>query len=452
MVGGGGPAAAKARLALKAGARVTMIAPSLGLEASQMAAAGEVIHRRRSFVAADIADHAVVFGAAVHDDVASEVAVASQAAGVPVNIVDHPHLSTFTMPAIIDRSPVVIGIATGGSAPALARQIRGQIEAVLPARLGRLAQFAASFRASVRAKIPGRLARLRFWQRMFSGPIAEAVLAGDDWGAQRQFLRFLNRTGADKAPAGKVFVVGAGPGDPDLLTVRALRLIQTADVIVYDRLVAPAVLEFARRDAERVYAGKQAGNHALSQDEINALMVQRAEAGLRVVRLKGGDPFVFGRGGEELDYLHGHGIDTEIVPGLTAALGCAAAAGIPLTQRGKASAVTLLTGQSADGRADHDWAALAKSGHTIVVYMGVSVAKATARDLIAHGMDPATPVAVIENGTLAEQRVLAGSLSELGDLVTTHRVQSPALIVIGEVARAAGAARGADERLRALAG
>jgi uroporphyrin-III C-methyltransferase/precorrin-2 dehydrogenase/sirohydrochlorin ferrochelatase len=436
VVGGGPYAAAKARLVLKAGALLTIVAPSLGAEARQIVKSGSVRHNRRPFVAKDIAGHAVVFGATGKASVDTEIAEAAAGAGIPVNIVDRAELSTFMMPAIIDRSPVLVGISTDGTAPALARQIRAQIESVLPPRLGNLARLAYAFRAAVKAKIPNSAARLRFWNRVFSGSIAESIFSGEENSAQRQFIRSMNAEESGKAPEGSVQVVGAGPGDPDLLTVRAMRLIQSADVIIHDRLVAPEILEFSRRDAERIYVGKEPNHHTLSQDKINALMARRAKAGNLVVRLKGGDPFMFGRGGEEVGYLQRQGIDVDVVPGITAALGCAAAAGIPLTHRDAASGVTFLTGHNADDATGHDWAAVAQSGHTVVVYMGVVAAGSAAANLIWHGMDPTMPVAVIENGTLPEQRVITGQLNRLEAMVLSNKIQNPALIIIGEVTRA----------------
>jgi|GEM_PF-826430 len=349
VAGGGGVAAAKARIATNAGAMVTVVAPSLGPEIQALVNAGVARHVARKFEAGDVDGQALVFGATGIEQVDAAVAAAAHTVNVPVNIPDHPDLSDFIMPAIVDRGPVVVGISTGGAAPALARQIRGKIESILPARLGDLALLAKDFRQTVKAKIPRGLARLRFWDGLFDGPVADAVLAGDERSAQRHFLRSLNAGDAQSDPAGSVHVVGAGPGDPELLTLRALRLIQTADVVVYDRLVSPEILDFARRDAERINVGKAPGNHAMAQDQINQVLVSQAKLGMRVVRLKGGDPFVFGRGGEEVDFIQSHGIDTSVVPGITAALACAAAAGIPLTHRQSSSAVTFLTGHGADG-------------------------------------------------------------------------------------------------------
>ena len=451
VAGGGGVAAAKARIATNAGAMVTVVAPSLGPEIQALVNAGVARHVARKFEAGDVDGQALVFGATGIEQVDAAVAAAAHTVNVPVNIPDHPDLSDFIMPAIVDRGPVVVGISTGGAAPALARQIRGKIESILPARLGDLALLAKDFRQTVKAKIPRGLARLRFWDGLFDGPVADAVLAGDERSAQRHFLRSLNAGDAQSDPAGSVHVVGAGPGDPELLTLRALRLIQTADVVVYDRLVSPEILDFARRDAERINVGKAPGNHAMAQDQINQVLVSQAKLGMRVVRLKGGDPFVFGRGGEEVDFIQSHGIDTSVVPGITAALACAAAAGIPLTHRQSSSAVTFLTGHGADGGdTDHDWAALAKFGHTVAVYMGVASAGQIAANLIGHGMRPELPVAIIENGTRDRQRVFAGRLDALADLILSHQIESPALIIIGEVARSALATHAEPDVIRAV--
>ncbi|MBT5860542.1 MAG: uroporphyrinogen-III C-methyltransferase, partial [Alphaproteobacteria bacterium] len=426
VVGGGGMAVAKARIAAIAGANVTFVAPSIGSEAKGLIAAGTALHVAREFLPQDIEGQALVFAATGIEPVDAAVAAAANRANVPVNAPDRPNLSEFIMPAIVDRGPVVVGISTGGSAPALARKIRGQIDSILPARLGDLAHLANDFRAAVKAKIPRGLARLRFWDALFGGPVAEAVLAGDERAAQRHFLRSLNAEDAQSDPVGSVHVVGAGPGDPDLLTLRALRLIQAADVVVFDRLVSAEILDYARRDATRIDVGKAPGNHTMDQDQINRVLVTQAKAGKRVVRLKGGDPFVFGRGGEEVDYLHNNGIETNVVPGITAALACAAAAGIPLTHRKSASAVTFLTGHtSTDGDADHDWGSLAKSGHTLAVYMGVGAAGSIAERLIKHGMHPATPVAIIENGTRTNQRVVGGRLDELATVISAHGIGNP---------------------------
>ena len=452
VVGGGEKAAAKARLALTAGAKVTVVAPALGAEMAELARSGLIAHHARLFASADVANATVVYGADENEAVGQLVSDAARAAGVLVNIVDRPALSDFSMPAIVDRGPVVVGISTGGAVPALAAAVRARIEAALPPRLSRLAAFAESFRDAIRAKISLGSARLRFWQRVVSGPIAEKVLSGDEARAHADVLQALN--GADAGETtGTVFLVGAGPGDPELLTIRALRLLQSADVIVYDRLVGPGVLDYARRDAERIFVGKEPTRHPVSQEQINEILAERARAGLSVVRLKGGDPFIFGRGGEEADHLRAAGVKVEVVPGITAALACAAAAGVPLTHRDHAMEVTFVTGHGRDEGFEPDWATLARGRHTLVVYMGVGHAAEIAAKLTSHGLAAGTPIAVIQNGTLEGQRVVAGTLGQLAAVIEENGITNPAVFVIGEVARAAQTSGAVgQELLRAVAG
>ncbi len=437
VVGGGEAAARKLRLLLKAEARPLVVAPGAVDEIVGLAREGRIDWQARAFAPADIAGCGLVIAASGRDEIDTAVSEAAQAAGVPVNVVDRPELSTFITPAIIDRDPLVIGISSGADAPILARQIRARLESLLPANLGRLARFAGAFRGAVAAQIGDGLQRRRFWERFFSGPVADKVLAGDETGAREAMLSLINGRAAQQIEGGSVAIVGAGPGDPDLMTFKALRRLQEADVVLYDKLVGPEIVDYARRDAERIYVGKSKANHAKTQDEINALMAEHALAGRRVVRLKGGDPFIFGRGGEEMDYLQARGIAVEVVPGVTAAAGCAAAAGIPLTLRGTALAVTFLTGHAKDGEPELDWASLAAGKQTLAVYMGVSTAGTVAQRLIEHGLSAATPVAVIENGTRPEQKVVTARLEELAGRLQEAGIAGPALIIIGEVARRA---------------
>lgn len=432
VVGAGAVALRKIRLLLRAGARVTVIAPHAHGDVAALAKDDALTWLPRPFETADVAGAALVFGATDDAAVNRAVSVAAQAAGVPVAIVDSPRLSTFITPAIVDRDPITVAIASGGTSPVLARRIRARIEAMLPARLGGLARFAESFRTAVAAARPGFAARRRWWEDFFEGPLAERVLAGDEQSARREFLGTLNRS--EKISRGRVALVGAGPGDPDLLTLRALQRLQDADTIVHDRLGTEHALDYARRDADFIPVGKAPGQIGPAQDEINALLLRLAAEGKRIVRLKGGDPFIFGRGGEELEFLREHGVEVEIVPGITAASGAAASAGVPLTHRGLARAVTFVTAATAEGIDAIDWAALARLGQTIVIYMGVAAADEVARRLTAHGLSAATPVAAIENATLPEQRVVTGRVAELDALMRRHRVKSPAVIVIGEVA------------------
>ena len=437
VVGGGAAAARKAELLLRAGARVTIAAPALPPELAEARAAGRLRHERGRVGPSLVRGQTLVIVAT--DDVALDrrVAETARAAGVPVNVVDRPAFSTFITGALVDRSPVLVAISTGGTAPVLAREVRLAIERLLPPALGRLARFAERFRTAVKAAVPDAVRRRRFWEGFFKGPVAAVVLKGDEKAARVAMLGLVNRGEAGRPTLGIVSLVGAGPGDPELLTLRALRLLGEADVIVYDRLVGPGILERARRDAERIDVGKRKGCHGKSQDEINALLAALAQAGKRVVRLKGGDPFVFGRGGEELEFLRARGVRVEVVPGISAALGCAAAAQIPLTHRALAGAVTFVSGHSSAGEIEPDWASLARRRETLVIYMGVSAAERIARALIAHGLPPATPAAIVENGTRPNQRTLVGTLAELGGLVAAHDVTGPALIVIGEVVRLA---------------
>jgi uroporphyrin-III C-methyltransferase/precorrin-2 dehydrogenase/sirohydrochlorin ferrochelatase len=435
VVGGGETAARKVRLLLKAEAAVALVAPHLVPELAELASAGRLDWRPRGFVAGDVDDAVIVFAASDDEVADNAVASAATAAAIPVNVVDRPAVSSFVVPAIVDRSPIVVGISSGGAAPVLARRVRAQIEALLPAGLGRLARFADSFRGAVKAKIDAPGDRRRLWESVFDGPIAADILAGSESRARERMVSLVNRPAEQPPKEGMVYIVGAGPGAPDLLTFKALRAMQSADVVVYDRLIGDEILDYVRRDAERIYVGKAAANHARSQDEINAILVEQARAGRIVVRLKGGDPFVFGRGGEEMTCLQAAGIPVEIVPGITAAVGCAAAAGLPLTHRDFAAGVNFVTGHGkSDREPELDWAALAASRQTIVVYMGVATSGAIAARLMAHGLDGATPVAVIENGTRPEQIVACGTVATLAETVRRRGIAGPALLVIGAVA------------------
>jgi uroporphyrin-III C-methyltransferase / precorrin-2 dehydrogenase / sirohydrochlorin ferrochelatase len=448
LVGAGSAAAGKLRLLGSAGARVTVIAhsPSADLLAAVADTRADLV--RAALSPQHFADAELVFGATGNELDDRIVAERACAAGKLVNIVDRPDLSDFTMPAIVDRGDIVVAVSTHGASPVLAQRVRAAIESVLPPGLGRLAQFAQRFRTAIQARIGEIGARRRFWDQVLSGPIAAAVLAGDEKRATRDLIRAVNR-GEPKAETGRVSLVGAGPGDPELLTLRAARALREADVIVYDKLVDPAVLEYARRDARRIFVGKSKGDHTLPQGEINALLAAEAKAGRHVVRLKGGDPFVFGRGGEELDVLVAEGVRVEVVPGITAATGCAAYAGFPLTHRDHASSVVFVSGHSKDGLSELDWQALANPRQTIVVYMGVSAAGEVAGKLMEAGLSASTPIAIVENGTRWDQRVIKGELQQAADLIRQHGVAGPALLVIGAVTRAAEA--GVRAELKAAA-
>ncbi|TBR21600.1 MAG: uroporphyrinogen-III C-methyltransferase, partial [Reyranella sp.] len=370
VVGGADAAARKAELLLKAGAQVSLIAETVGGEIAHFIAEGHVSWAGCAFDDDDLEGMSLVIVATEDESVQARVSGAAQVRCIPVNVVDRPALSTFIMPAIIDRAPITIAISTAGTAPALARRIRADIERSLPAALGRLARFAEVFREQVRRTLVVPRARRRFWDRVFEGRVGELALAGDEIGARRELIRLLDNARSESPTAGMVHLVGAGPGDPDLLTLKAHRLLQRADVVVYDRLVSDEILAMARRDAERVYVGKRRANHCVPQPEINDRLVALARAGKSVVRLKGGDPFVFGRGGEEVEALVAAGVAVEVVPGVTAALGCASSAGIPLTHRDHAQACVLVTGHLKNGTVDLDWAMLSRPRQTVVIYMG----------------------------------------------------------------------------------
>lgn len=432
IIGGGVAALRKARLIAAAGARPAFIWPELDPEVErEFGGAAEYLDCRPA--AADLAGAHIVFVAVETEDAPERWAAMARDAGALVNVVDRPDLCDFTTPSIVDRGALTIAISTNGAGPVYGRDLRARIEAMLPARIGALLDFAACYRDAVKAKIDEN-GRRAFWERFFKGPVAAKALAGDDPGAHEAMIETLNRPEGATGP-GAVHIVGAGPGDPDLLTLKAFRLIQEADVILYDRLVSDEILNLARRDADRFYVGKAKANHSAPQDEIEARMIALAREGKMVVRLKGGDPFVFGRGGEELEALRAAGISAIVTPGVTAATGCAASAGMPLTHRDHAQAVTFVTGHAkGDADPDLDWAALAALKNTLVVYMGVGKAANISGNLIWHGRALSTPVAVVENGTRPEQIIVKGQLGELPTLIERAAIKGPALLVIGEVA------------------
>ncbi|HUN25783.1 MAG TPA: siroheme synthase CysG [Steroidobacteraceae bacterium] len=444
VVGGGPVAARKAELLLRCGAEVRLIAPQLTQSTLELIAGarGCVKHEAASFEPRHLEGAALVVAATDAPEVNAAVAESARARAIPVNVVDDAEHSTFIFPAIVDRAPVVVAIGSQGAAPVLARRLRAQLEALLPARLGALARFAAARRAAVRQALPVRRRRA-FWERVFAGRVSERVLAGDEPGAQADFARELAACRAsERAAAGEVYLIGAGPGDADLLTLRALQLLQEADVILYDRLVSPAVLDRARREARRVFVGKEPAGSRTAQARIHELMAGYAVRGLKVARLKGGDPGIFGRAGEEIEFLRARGIAVTVVPGVTAGLAAAAAAAIPLTQRALAHSVTLAAGHSA-GDDTHDWEALARARHTVVFYMGVAEMEQIVRRLLAAGAPPERPAAVVERATLPGEQILKGRLDEIAALARAAHVGAPALLIVGEVVAGARASAGA---------
>ena len=434
VVGGGEVAARKAGVLLQAGAQVRVVAPELGSAMAALVAHGKVEHHAARFEAGHVQDCAVVIAATDDEQVNRAVAQAARGQHVPVNVVDRPDLCSFVMPSIIDRSPLVLAVSTGGAAPVLARLLRARLETLIPASYGRLAALMGEFRGKVKQRFRRVAERRIFWEQVVEGPVAEKVYAGQDQAAWLELEQALKQESGQPA-RGEVYLVGGGPGDPDLLTFRALRLMQRADVVVYDRLVAPAVLELVRRDAERIYAGKERDNHAIPQEGINQLLVRLAREGKRVVRLKGGDPFIFGRGGEEIETLMAEGIAFQVVPGITAAAGCASYAGIPLTHRDYSQAVVFVTGHLQDGSVNLNWKALAQPRQTIVFYMGLHGISVLCRELIAHGLPASMPAALVEQGTTRNQRVYVGTLATLPDIVRHNDIHAPTLIIVGEVVR-----------------
>ncbi len=432
LVGGGRVAARKFALLKSAGADVTVVAPSATTAIVQAAGRGELRWLQRPFRSDDVAGMRIVLVAT--DDAAANdaAATAARTAGIPVNVADDGERSSFILPAIVDRSPLLVAISTGGVAPMLATAVRARLEALLDSSWGRLARFAERWRRPIRQRRKSVAARRALYEWLLDGPVAQAVRAGREADADRLLEQALQPD--ELPPRGFVSLVGAGPGDPELLTLRALRALQGADVILTDRLVGPEILARARREAEVVDVGKSAGGDGASQERINRLLVHHARRGRRVVRLKGGDPLVFGRGGEEAAWLARHGIPYEIVPGITAALGCAAYAGIPLTDRRHAQTLHFVTAHGAESAERIDWHRLAGRHQTLVVYMGVAAAPRVRERLLAARLSPATPVAIVENGTLPSQRVVVTDLGALAATVATHEVRSPALLVIGEAA------------------
>lgn len=434
VVGGGAVAERKVRLLMRAGARVTVAAGSLSRRLAELRDAGKITHHAGAFGSDLLHGVRIVIAATDDPELNHTVSIAADDAGIPCNVVDDGDASGFIMPAIIDRSPVVIAIGTGGNAPVLAQRLKSRIEAWLPARIGALAAQAGRWRAIVGRRFATVRERRRFWQRFFDGPIAAHLLANRRRDAEHAFrLELIDSVRSHTPPPGEAWIVGAGPGDPGLVTLRGQQLISQADVILHDRLVSDDILEFARKDATLISVGKSANGDSSSQKRINELLVSHVRAGRRVCRLKGGDPFVFGRGGEEIIALARAGLPFQVVPGISAALGCAAYAGLPLTHRGLSTRVVLAAARLG-GKRSPDWRALARPGQTLVLYMGVGSLAETARKLVENGLDGRTPVAVVENGTTERQRVLRGTLSTIVNRAVAARVHAPATIFVGETA------------------
>ncbi|MDH1728045.1 siroheme synthase CysG [Pseudomonas chengduensis] len=429
VIGGGEVALRKARLLSDAGAVLRVVAPEIRSELQELAGPGGIF--LRGYASSDLQGVALVIAATDDVPLNAQISAEAQALGIPVNVVDAPALCSVIFPAIVDRSPLIVAVSSGGDAPVLARLIRAKIETWIPATYGQLANLGKRFRERVKQLFPDVQQRRVFWEDVFQGQIAESVFAGKPEEGERLLEERL--AGAAPRALGEVYLVGAGPGDPDLLTFRALRLMQQADVVLYDRLVAPAIIELCRRDAERIYVGKRRADHAVPQEQINQLLIDLARQGKRVLRLKGGDPFIFGRGGEEIEQLAAEDIPFQVVPGITAASGCAAYAGIPLTHRDHAQSVRFVTGHLKDGSSNLPWKDLVAPGQTLVFYMGLVGLSGICEQLIAHGRSGATPAALVQQGTTQNQRVFTGTLETLPQLVAQHEVHAPTLVIVGEV-------------------
>jgi uroporphyrin-III C-methyltransferase/precorrin-2 dehydrogenase/sirohydrochlorin ferrochelatase len=413
---------------------VTVTAPQLCAPLAELEQQGRIEHRPTAFDRAALAGVVLVIAATDQREVNAEVSRLARDQRILVNVVDDPELCSFILPAIVDRSPVVIAVSTGGASPVLARLLRARLESLIPAGYGQLAKLAQRFRERVKRALPVP-SRRPFWERMLQGPIAELVFSGRIRQAEEELERALADSAQRGPQPGEVYLVGAGPGDPDLLTFAALRLMQQADVVLYDKLVSPAIVDLTRRDAERIYVGKQRAEHTMRQEQINALMIELAKQGKRVLRLKGGDPYVFGRGGEEIESLSASGVRFQVVPGITAACGVAAYAGIPLTHRDYAQSCVLVTGHLKDGTMDLDWHGLARPRQTLVIYMGLLGLEALCEQLIAHGMPADMPAAVVQQATLPQQRVVTATLEELAAKVAAAGLRPPTLVIVGDVVK-----------------
>lgn len=434
VVGGGTTAERKVGSLLRAAAAVTVVAPEVTDGLVRRAQAHEICYLARRFEPEDILGARLVIAATDDRAVNRRIAELAGEQDIPVNVADDPGACTFLLPSVIDRDPVVVAVSTGKASPVLARLLRARLESLIPAGYGRLGELCARYRDRVKARFSDERDRRHFWDRVLQGTVAERVFSGQIQEAEAAIEREL-RAEPGHEDIGEVYLVGAGPGDPDLLTFRALRLMQQADVVVYDRLVAEPILNMTRRDTRRIYVGKERNNHVMRQEEINRLLADLAKEGHRVLRLKGGDPFIFGRGGEEIDTLAAEGIPFQVVPGITAASGCACYAGIPLTHRDYAQSVTFVTGHLKDGTINLNWPQLAQPGQTLVFYMGLVGLPIIVRELVAQGVSPDMPVALVQQGTTHLQRVYSGTLGSILGAVERDPPKPPTLIIVGEVVR-----------------
>ncbi|AGH42485.1 siroheme synthase CysG [Paraglaciecola psychrophila] len=432
VVGAGEVAARKVELLLKTSANITVVAPWACDTVQRFAREEKIKLIVRPYTESDLSNRQMVFVATDNSELNAQIHDQARAQKILVNVVDNTPLCQFITPSIVDRSPIIIAMSSGGVAPVLLRYLRQKLESVIPQKVSLLGQFSEKFRETVKKRFKSVTERRYFWEDVLDGDIAENILQGNEQVAEQKFLEKLNTPDASKT-VGEVYLVGAGPGDPDLLTFRALRLMQKADVVVYDRLVSPEILELVRRDAEKIYVGKAKSKHTIPQDEINELLAKEALAGNRVVRLKGGDPFIFGRGGEELETLIKHGVSFQVVPGVTAASGAASYAGIPLTHRDHAKSVVFATGHLQDNSINLNWQGLAQPDQTIVFYMGLTGLPIICEQLVKHGLAATTPVAMVQSATTPQQKVVTGTLENIQQKAQAAEIRPPALIIVGSV-------------------
>jgi uroporphyrin-III C-methyltransferase/precorrin-2 dehydrogenase/sirohydrochlorin ferrochelatase len=432
VVGAGEVAARKVELLLKTSANITVVAPWACDTVQRFAKEEKIKLIVRPYNESDLSNRQMVFVATDNSELNAQIHDQARAQKILVNVVDNTPLCQFITPSIVDRSPIIIAMSSGGVAPVLLRYLRQKLESVIPQKVSLLGQFSEKFRETVKKRFKSVTERRYFWEDVLDGDIAENILQGNEQVAEQKFLEKLNTPDASKT-VGEVYLVGAGPGDPDLLTFRALRLMQKADVVVYDRLVSPEILELVRRDAEKIYVGKAKSKHTIPQDEINELLAKEALAGNRVVRLKGGDPFIFGRGGEELETLIKHGVSFQVVPGITAASGAASYAGIPLTHRDHAKSVVFATGHLQDNSINLNWQGLAQPDQTIVFYMGLTGLPIICEQLVKHGLAATTPVAMVQSATTPQQKVVTGTLENIQQKAQAAEIRPPALIIVGSV-------------------
>ena len=431
VIGGGPVASRKVNSLLKSGAQVTVISPEINTALEQLAAAEKIHILKREYQHSDLVRAFLVIAATNNADVNTQIAKQANDANILVNVADKPDLGSFIFPSVVDRSPVTVAISTGGASPVFARQLRMRLDSMIPKSSGALASITEEYRHKVKQTFSKPEQRKEFWETALNGVFAEYIYAGNEKQARRWLDNQLAK--GESRAIGEVYLVGAGPGDPDLLTYKAVRLMQQADVMVYDRLVSKAILDMANKEAERLYVGKEKSNHAVPQNNINQLLVDLAKQGKRVLRLKGGDPFIFGRGGEEIEKLTENNVPFQVVPAVTAASGCSAYAGIPLTHRDYAQSVTFATGHLRDGTVNLNWEQLTQTNHTIVFYMGLSGIAVISQKLQEHGMDADMPAALVEQGTTSNQRVHVGTIATLPQLVKESGVRAPTLTIIGEV-------------------